>query len=270
MLNDVCDIFHAAGKRVVVVLNVGGAVETASWKGLPDAILLAWQPGQEGGNAVADVLTGKENPSGKLSMTLSVSAMDHPSSLNFPLGNTPPRRGWGPQEPRPNIDYTLHKEGINVGYRYFNTAGKEVSYPFGFGLSYTTFSYSRPAVRASRDGFVASITVTNTGRVAGRESVQLYVSAPAGGLEKPARELRSFAKTRLLSPGESQTLTFEVSNYDVASFDESRSSWVSPAGRYTVGFGANVEDIRASANYNLSREFSMKVNDVLRPNMPLE
>ena len=267
LLGDICDVFHAAGKRVVVVLNVGGAIETASWKGLPDAILLAWQPGQEGGNAVADVLTGKVNPSGKLSMTLSISAMDHPSSLNFPLGNTAAFRPG--RAPRPNIDYTLHKEGIWVGYRYFNTAGKEVSYPFGYGLSYTDFAYGKPVVRATGDGFRATVTVTNTGQVAGRESVQLYVSAPVGGLEKPARELRSFAKTRLLQPGESETLSFEVSDYSLASFDEERSSWVSPRGRYTVGFGASVEDIRATGTYDLGREFTMQVNDVLRPNMDL-
>ncbi len=267
LMEDVCDAFHAAGKRVVVVLNVGGAVETSSWKGLPDAILMAWQPGQQGGNAVADILTGAVNPSGKLSMTLSVSAMDHPSSANFPLGPAAPRRG---NQPRENVDYTLHREGIWVGYRYFNTAGKEVSYPFGHGLSYTDFSYSRPTVRATGDGFRATVTVTNTGKVAGRESVQLYVSAPAGELDKPLRELRAFAKTGLLQPGQSEVLTFEVADYDLASFDERISAWVAPRGRYTVGFGASVEDIHATGAYTLGREFILKVNDVLRPTMELK
>ena len=157
-----------------------------------------------------------------------------------------------------------------MGYRYFATAGKKVSYPFGYGLSYTTFSYGKPAVKASADGFKASIVVTNTGKVAGKEVVQLYVSAPGGGLQKPALELKSFAKTRLLQPGESETLTFDVTNYALASFDEAVQSWVSAKGRYTVKFGASVEDIRATSVYTLSKEFTQKVNDVLKPGMSLE
>lgn len=269
LLNNLCDAFHAVGKKVIVILNVGGAMETESWKGLPDAILLAWQPGQEGGNSVADVLLGKQNPSGKLSMTFSISAMDHPSSLNFPINGS--AGGYGPRSEhgRPNIDYTLHKEGINIGYRYFSTAKKAVSYPFGYGLSYTEFAYTKPIVKASGNGFKASIVVTNTGKVAGKESVQLYVSAPTGNLDKPACELKSFAKTRLLQPGESETLTFEVSDYDLASFDEAIQSWVSAKGKYTVKFGASVEDIRGTGIYNLSKESAWKVNDVLKPTMDL-
>ena len=273
LLDDLCAAFHAEGKKVVVVINAGGVIETASWKELPDAILLAWQPGEEGGNSVADLLTGKENPSGKLTMTFPISVMDHPSSLNFPTAasQVPGKlvagaRRWAKR----NVDYTLHQEGINVGYRYFATAGKKVSYPFGYGLSYTTFAYSKPAVKASADGFKATIVVTNTGKVPGKEVVQLYVSAPAGGLEKPALELKSFGKTRLLQPGESETLTFDVTNYDLASFDEATQSWVSAKGRYAVKFGSSVEDIRATSAYTLSKEFTQKVNDVLKPNMSLD
>lgn len=265
LLNDVCDVFHAVGKKVVVVLNVGSAIETASWKGLPDAILVAWQPGQEGGNSIADVLTGKENPSGKLTMTFPIAAMDNPSSLNFPLDGSSSRQGGE----RPNIDYTLHEEGIYVGYRYFNTVNKEVSYPFGFGMSYTNFEYSKPTVKATSNGFKATIVVTNTGEVAGKESVQLYVTAPEADLAKPACELKSFAKTKLLQPGESDTLSFEVSDYDLASFDESIQSWLSVKGRYVVKFGASVEDIRATDSYNLTKEFTLKVNDVLKPTREL-
>lgn len=169
-----------------------------------------------------------------------------------------------------NVDYTLHQEGINVGYRYFATAEARVSYPFGYGLSYTTFAYSKPVVKATVDGFKASIVVTNTGQVAGKESVQLYVTAPKGKLEKPALELKDFAKTQLLQPGESQTLTFEVSNYDLASFDEDVQSWVSDSGRYTVKFGASVEDIRATGTYKLSKPFVQQANDVLRPDLKLD
>lgn len=265
LIRDVCEAFHARDKKVVVVLNIGGAVETASWKGLPDAILLAWQPGQEGGNSVADVLTGKENPSGKLTMTFPIAAMDVPSSRNFPIHGYQSGRGHD----RRNIDYTLHAEGINVGYRYFSTAHREVSYPFGFGLSYTTFAYSRPEVKATKDGFVARVTVTNTGQTAGKESVQLYVSAPGGRLEKPALELKSFGKTRLLQPGESQVLTMRVTDYELASFDEARSAWVSDRGEYTVKFAASVADVRAEGRYRLSQEKQWPVNDVLKPNRDL-
>ncbi|MDR0895044.1 MAG: glycoside hydrolase family 3 C-terminal domain-containing protein [Prevotellaceae bacterium] len=266
LLQDLCDAFHAAGKPVIVIINTGGVIETASWKALPDAILLAWQPGQEGGNSVADVLTGKENPSGKLTMTFPIAVMDHPSSLNFPLGNNDMRTNGK----RKNVDYTLHQEDIYVGYRYFHTRNKEVSYPFGYGLSYTTFTYSKPAVKATADGFSATITVKNSGSVAGKEVVQLYVAAPEGGLEKPSCELKSFAKTRLLQPGEQETLTFKVSAYDLASFDEALQSWVSAKGKYTLQFGASVEDIRATALYNLAREGSWKAHDVLKPTMSLK
>lgn len=261
LIADVCSSFHLKGKKVVVILNMGSVIETASWKGKPDAILLAWQPGQEGGNSVVDVLTGKANPSGKLSMTWPISLLDVPSSLNFPNVRNAGRAMNGKRE---FTDYTRHAEGLNVGYRYFNTAGKEVSYPFGYGLSYTTFSYGKPVVKATKDGFEASVTVTNTGKVAGKEVVELYVSAPKGGLEKPARELKSFAKTRELQPGESQTLTMNVSNYYLASYDESTQSWETAAGNYTVSFGASVEDIRCTATYRLPKLQSVKCHDVMK------
>lgn len=261
LIADVCSSFHLKGKKVVVILNMGNVIETASWKGKPDAILLAWQPGQEGGNSVVDVLTGKANPSGKLSMTWPISLLDVPSSLNFPNVRNAGRAMNGKRE---FTDYTRHAEGLNVGYRYFNTAGKEVSYPFGYGLSYTTFSYGKPVVKATKDGFEASVTVTNTGQVAGKEAVELYVTAPKGGLEKPARELKSFAKTKELQPGESQTLTMNVSNYYLASYNEATQSWETAAGNYTVSFGASVEDIRGTATYKLSKPQSVKCHDVMK------
>ena len=142
-----------------------------------------------------------------------------------------------------------------------------VSYPFGFGLSYTTFSYSKPVVKATKDGLTASITVTNTGKRVGKEVVELYVSAPAGGLEKPARELKAFAKTRELQPNQSETLTMKLSCYDLASYNEATQAWETAPGKYTIGFGANVEDIRATASYNLSKQHSVKCHDVMKPDM---
>ena len=251
--------YRARGKKVIVVLNVGGVIETASWKHLVDAILLPWAPGEEGANAVADILTGKENPSGKLPMTFPNNYFDVPSAADFPYDYDI----YSDHHASENVDHTLYTEDIWVGYRHYQTRGEEVSYPFGYGLSYTTFAYSKPEVKAGKDGFTASVTVTNTGSVPGREAVQLYVGAPAGGLEKPLRELKSFAKTRLLQPGESQVLAFTVDNYSLASFNEKTSSWETAAGTYQLLFAASVEDIRATAAYVQKKPLSWKVNDVL-------
>jgi beta-glucosidase len=260
MLQNISMSYHKLGKKVVVVLNIVGVIETASWKHLVDAIVLPWAPGQEGAYAVSNVLCGKVNPSGKLPMTFPVNYMDSPSSKNFPYtwDMTKGRRG-----DRKNVDFTDYAEDIWVGYRYFQTNCSEVSYPFGYGLSYTTFSYTKPTVKVDKDGFTATITVTNTSKVEGREVVELYVSAPSGGLEKPLRELKAFAKTRLLAPGESETLTMKVSAYEMASFNEATSSWETAAGRYEVQFGASVADIRATKTFNFSKAQRWEVHDVL-------
>ena len=274
LIQNLADIYHAAGKQFIVVLNIGGVIETASWKHIPDAILLAWTPGQEGGYAVADILCGKANPSGKLPMTFPVNYLDIPSSANFPYYHKNVQRGewdflWGgSQRKAKNVDYTEYNEGIYVGYRYFQTAGVPVSYPFGYGKSYTTFEYSKPVVKATDKGFTATITVKNTGSVAGKESVQLYVAAPAGGLEKPAFELKGFAKTKELAPGESQTLTIDVCNYTLASFNEANSAWETAAGTYKVMFGANAADIRGTGTYKVKKAQSWEVNNVLAPAQP--
>lgn len=272
LITDVCDAFHSRGKKVVVIMNMGAPMETASWKSNPDAILLAWQPGQEGGNSIADVLVGNENPSGKLTVTFPISVIDHPSSADFPI--IPKDKKYDPLYRENcnnrNIDYTLHNEGIDVGYRYFNTNNVEVSYPFGYGLSYTKFSYSKPIVKTTKDGFQASITITNTGNVDGKEVVQLYVTAPKSKIEKPSLELKSFAKTQKLQPGESEVLIFTVNNYDLASFDESQSKWVSDKGSYQILFGASSEDIRSKTTYKLASLKEWSVHNVLKPNLQVE
>ena len=275
LIQTLADVYHAAGKKFVVVLNIGGVIETASWKHIPDAVLLAWTPGQEGGYAVADILCGKANPSGKLPMTFPVSYLDIPSSANFPYNYKNVQTGmwdflWGgPKKQKKDVDYTEYAEGIYVGYRYFQTAGAPVSYPFGYGKSYTTFEYSKPVVKATADGFTATITVKNTGSVAGKEAVQVYVAAPAGGLEKPAFELKGFAKTKTLAPGEAQTLTINVDKYTLASFNEATSAWETAAGTYKVMFGANAADIRGTGEYKLKKAESWKVNNVLAPAQPI-
>ena len=256
MLQNISLSYHKLGKKVVVVLNVVGVVETASWRNLVDAIILPWAPGQEGAYAVSNVLCGKVNPSGKLPMTFPINYMDIPSSKNFPYtwDMTQGRRGN-----RKNVDYTDYEEGIWVGYRYFQTKNVEVSYPFGYGLSYTTFAYSKPSVKANADGITATITVKNTGKVAGREVVELYVAAPEGGFEKPVQELKTFAKTKFLAPGESETLTMKVSAYELASFNEKTASWETAAGEYKVLFGASSADIRATASFRMKKAQSWTV-----------
>ena len=266
LLKNTVQAFHRVGKPVVVILNVGGVVETESWSHLADAILLAWQPGMEGGNSVADVLTGKTYPSGRLPVTFPCSLEDVPSTKNFPKNYT----YWDDMELNdaqkaqwPCINETSYEEGINVGYRYFLTNHKAVSFPFGFGLGYTTFAYSQAKVAKKGKGYVATVTVKNTGDRAGKEVVQLYVAAPRGTLEKPACELRAFAKTRELNPGESQTLQMTFTGYDLASYDESQQAWVTDGGDYEARFSASAEDCRQSVSFKVKAE-KVKAHDVMR------
>ena len=271
LIKDVCNAFHQAGKPVVVIINSGSVIETASWSGYPDAILCAWQPGMEGGNSVADLLTGKVNPSGKLTMTWPLAATDHPSTKGYPgtmdFYTYEVTRGYVGQVA--GYDYTNHDEDIYVGYRFFDTFNREVAYPFGFGLSYTTFEFSKPVVKAKgKDAVEISITVKNTGAVSGKEVAQVYVQAPKGKLEKPAQELKAFAKTRDLQPGESQTLTMTVPIRDLASFDEAGSQWLTEAGNYTFRMGNSSRNLPLSASLSL-KEYTEKVNNALAPKQKL-
>ncbi|MBQ4161725.1 MAG: glycoside hydrolase family 3 C-terminal domain-containing protein, partial [Parabacteroides sp.] len=262
LIANVSKIFHAQGKKVIVVLNTGGAMDIASWANDVDGIVMAWQPGQEGGDAVADILTGKVNPSGKLPMTLAIDYYDIPSSKNFPQHW---KFSWD-ELLRPgkevlakkDLGYTLYEEDIYVGYRHFNTFNKPVAYPFGYGLSYTTFEYGNAKLKKSKNTCTVTVDVTNTGKVAGKEAVQLYSTAPKGKLEKPLRELKAFAKTKLLQPGETTTVSMTFSIPDLASFDESIMSWVTDAGDYTLSIGASVEDIKATLPLNVKKSIVRK------------
>ena len=275
-LQNLADLYHLAGKKLVVVLNIGGVIETQSWKHIPDAILLAWTPGQEGGYAVADVLSGAANPSGKLPMTFPVSYFDIPSSHNFPhhYHGKPSVGDFASvlnanENPEAGVDYTEYAEGIWVGYRYFVTSGKRVSYPFGYGLSYTQFEYSDPVIRVAAGGAItASVVVTNVGDVAGKEAVQLYIGAPDGGLVKPEYELKAFTKTKELQPGESETVTMKIDPYTLASFNEETSAWELAPGVYRACFGASSADIRVKS-YFKENEKSWPVHKALLPKTPI-
>ncbi len=250
--------FHAQKKKLLVVLNVGGVIETASWRELPDAILLAWQPGQEAGHAIADVLTGRTAPSGKLATTFPMKWEDVPSSANFP-GKTllgPDPAATGPFGRGDRAAEVVYEDDVWVGYRHFATKGVTTAYPFGFGLSYTEFQYSglKLGGAAFEGPLVASVTIKNVGKAPGREVAELYLSAPGKLAPKPALELKAFAKTRLLKPGESETLTFTLTARDLASFDETSRSWLAEAGTYTVKVGASSADIRQTASFVKSQQ----------------
>jgi beta-glucosidase len=270
LIIDVCNAFHQAGKPVIVIINSGSVIETASWSGYPDAILCAWQPGMEGGNSIADLLTGKVNPSGKLTMTWPIAATDHASTKNFPgnIDTSSFEVMMGNKMPIPGHDYTNHEEDIYVGYRFFDTFGMNVAYPFGFGLSYTTFEMSKPVVKAKGNAVEVSITVKNTGSIKGKEVAQVYVTAPKGRLEKPAQELKAFAKTRELMPGESQTLTMTIPVRLLASFDEANSQWLAEAGIYTFRIGNSSRNIATTAQLKIA-EYTEKTTNALAPQQPL-
>ena len=271
LIQQVCEIYHKAGKQVVVLLNIGGVIETASWKDMPDAILCAWQAGQEGGNSVVDVLSGKQSPSGKFTMTWPVNFTDAYSSRNFPIDEDPKidMLNQGQKGNVRNVDYTDYEEDIYVGYRYFDSFDVPVSYPFGFGLSYTTFEYSDAKIAENGDAYEVSVTVKNTGSLEGKEVVELYISAPDNkAANKPVKELKAFAKTKQLKPGESETLKLTVKAADLASFDEAASAWVVAEGEYQFLVAASAQDIKATLTAKAKAQ-ETKANDVMKPQVQM-
>jgi beta-glucosidase len=273
LVKNVSEAFHAKAKKVIVVLNVAGAIEVASWRDQVDAVLLAWQPGQEGGHSITDVLSGKVSPSGKLASTFPIAYQDVPSAKTFPgkelVGHKP--LTYNPFAGKPSE--VTYEEGIYVGYRYYNTFGIKPAYEFGYGLSYTDFSYGDFRLSSNRfDGKVtATVSVTNTGKVPGKEVIEIYIAAPKRELSKPESELRAFAKTDLLRPGQSQTLTFTITASDLASYDSSKSSWIAEAGSYTVAVGASSLDIKKTAKLVLGKDLLVeKVQPLLLPQREIE
>ncbi len=222
--------------HVAVVLNVGGMLDTSWFKEDEkiSAVLLAWQGGIEGGLAAADILCGDVNPSGKLTDTFAGTLEDYPSSESF----------------HESLDYVNYEEDVYVGYRYFESfpqAKEKVIYPFGYGLSYTTFEISVKDLKVEKDKVSVKAEVTNLGKRAGKEVVQVYYSAPQGKLGKPALELGAFEKSRLLAPGESQTMLLEFPVSSMGSFDDmgkiSRSAYVLEAGNYSFYVGNSAENL---------------------------
>lgn len=240
-------VAHEKQKPLIVILNMGNIIDMKEiLDAEPSAILHAWLGGQEAGNSIAAVLSGKVNPSGKLPMTWAKNYEDYASSRNFPFSE--------------GDSITRYEEDIYVGYRQFDREPEKVLYPFGYGLSYTTFSYDRIGAAEKHisvnDNVVkgevtVSVKVTNTGKVAGKEAVQIYVSAPQGNIQKPVKELKAFAKTKLLQPGESQELTLTIPVLSLASWDESKNEWRTEKGKYTFHAATNASDIKLSTDLNL-------------------
>jgi len=241
-IKKIADSFHQKGKKVVVVLNIGGVIDMTDWKDNADAILLAWQPGQEAGNAITDILSGKVNPSGKLATTFPAKYADVPSAKNFP------------GTPADKPEQVMYEEGIYVGYRYYDSFKVRPQYEFGYGLSYTNFYMSDLKLNTSKfkDHITATVSVKNTGNVAGKQVVQIYVSAPAKTIDKPEQELRAFGKTKLLQPGETQTLTFTITVADLASYHTDSSEWITDAGQYILKAAASSRDIKQTALFNIA------------------
>ena len=228
----------AVQPKTVVILNNGAPVVMSEWIDGTAAVLEAWMMGQAGGGAIADVLYGKVNPSGKLAETFPLKLADTPAHINFPGGNGEVRYG----------------EGIFIGYRYYDAKEIPVQFPFGYGMSYTTFTYKNPKVSAATfkdvDGLTVSVDVTNTGKVAGKEVVQVYVHDHKSGLVRPPKELKGFAKVEL-QPGETKTVTLALDFRAFAYYHPAYKQWITEDGEFDILIGASSADIRCTQTVTL-------------------
>jgi len=257
------DAFHKKNKKIIVVLNIGGVIETASWKHLPDAILLAWQGGQEGGNSVVDILSGKINPSGKLPMTFPISLSDHASHSNFPknpkmitIEGLVKNLIFPPNEAPEKLkvkdeDYTFYDEGIFVGYRHFDSKNLSVSFPFGFGLSYTDFEYGPMKAKIENDTINISLNIKNIGEVSGKEVVQFYTEKINSTIERPLQELKAFAKTKLIKSGEDTRISVKIAIKELSYWDEKINNWSIENGSYTINAGASSRNIKQTLKISI-------------------
>lgn len=272
LLNAVSREFHAQGKKVIVVLNVCGPVEVASWRDKVDGILVCWMPGQEGGNSVADVLLGRVSPSGHLPMTFPMTYADVPSQ-NFPINvpETGLNQSFENQskvcQPYdiPNVDYTNYEEDIYIGYRHFATRNVPVAYPFGYGLTYSKFEASAMQTIKTKEGFEVTCKVSNVGKFPAKQVVQLYSTELAPETDRPAIELRGYKKTPLLQPDESCEVTIAISNDDLATYSEKESAWKVRKGDYRLSLGFDSATLPLSKVVTIKKEKVTPVTDVMKP-----
>lgn len=247
-------------KRTAVILNVGNIIDM-KWvdKYNPSSVLYVWQGGQEGGNGVVDVLTGKVNPCGKLTDTIARNIQDYPSTENFG-----------------GIERNYYKEDIYLGYRYFETFAKDkVIYPFGYGLSYTNFDVKGKILNVTREEVIVEATVTNIGNLPGKEVVLVYIEAPQGKLGKPARSLVGFAKTNIINPQGTKKLEIKIPKYYIASYDDVgitgyKSCYVLEEGCYKVYIGSDVRSASISGEYNEEFTVVEKLEEACSPTASFE
>lgn len=245
MLSDLCTYYN----NVIVAVNAGGQVDLSFMDEFTNikALLVIVQPGMEGGNAFADVISGKVNPSGKLVDSWAYKYEDYPSAATFSHNNG-------------NVEKEFYEEGIYVGYRYFDTFQIPVRYGFGYGLSYTTFAFEKENIELksknnnNNDKIHVSVSVKNTGSIAGKEVVQVYTSLPGGVLEKEAHRLVAYGKTDLLQPGESQEMTLEISTERLTSYDEKKAAWVLEKGFYGIFLGNSLESAELIGGVKLDQD----------------
>lgn len=268
--------FHSKGKKVVVVLNICSPVEVASWRDKVDAILVTWLPGQEAGNSIADALLGKVSPSGHLPTTFPMKYADVPSQ-NFPHNEFEWCAESGKNLSRmftqnkplyydvPNIDYTNYEEDIYIGYRHYATRNIEVAYPFGYGLTYSQFEMSNMQVKEKKGGYAVSCTVKNMGKVPAKQVVQLYSSELKPEIDRPAIELRAYAKTPLLQPNEECKVEMFIKQTDLMSFSEKRCAWHLAKGDYDLSLGFDSQVRPLSHRITIKDEKVEKVNNVMQP-----
>ena len=241
-------------KKTIVILNIGGVMELSGVKAIPgiNAILLMGQLGNIGGDALADVVTGKVNPSGKTVDTWAKNYMDYPSSAKFSHNGS--------------VHDEEYEDGIYVGYRYFDSFGVEPEYCFGFGRSYTDFSLQIDGVEAAGDRVQVRATVQNTGSVyAGKEVVQIYYSAPQGRMDKPYQELAAYHKTSLLKPGESEAMILTFAIKEMASYSEADAAWVLEKGDYVIRVGSSAGNTEVAAVLTLAEEVKTQIGKNLFP-----
>jgi len=270
LIKNISDVFHSKNKKVVILLNIGGVIETQSWKRDADGILLTWQPGQEAGSAIADIISGKVNPSGKLPVTFPISIADVASSKNFPgkiIDPSTPKSN-NPLQGVPSEE--IYEEGIYVGYRYFDTFNVASSYPFGFGLSYTNFDYSDISITKTKDNLYIACIIKNSGDREGKEVAQLYVKSAEGTIEKPEKELKGFVKTELLKPGEQQKIVLKINVNDLGYYDSASHSWKLDEGTYQFIISSNSHEAQLKADLHLQDRIIETTQRLLSPKVKIK
>lgn len=246
LIKKVSEVFHRFNKKVVTILNVPGPIEIDSWRDLVDAILVVWLPGQEAGRAIADVLLGRNSPSGRL-----------PLSWPNNLYEIPTMRGF-PGEPKNNPVKVVYGEDVYVGYRYYDTFNVEPAYEFGYGLSYTEFEYRDLEIRKENDMVKVKLKVINVGRYPGKEVVQVYIKPPQGRIDKPIQELKGFQKTKLLNPGCEEEVEIVIPIKYLSSFAEGK--WTVERGIYEVRVGSSSRRIKLSGYLELENDICFDVS----------